>query len=305
MKRLKTRLDVLLASSALCGTLSACGDRDELVETGSEERSSELVTESDKRSYDGRSAAEGCSGYATRFWDCCKPHCGWRGNVPVGMDTAKTCSVDNRVLRDQSLSSSCDGGDSHTCYDFIPRAVSQTVSYGYAATSSGDVCGRCFRLDFTGNSYNAPGDPGSAALRGKTMVVQAINIGYDVSGGQFDILVPGGGVGAFNACSNQWGVSTRELGAQSGGMLAACKQDIGYNASLEEYKSCLAERCNNVFGSRGLTTLQAGCLWYADWFEAADNPSLRYEEVACPRVLIENSGMDRRPLHDIRSSCGN
>ncbi|MEI8634903.1 hypothetical protein P4S72_28405 [Vibrio sp. PP-XX7] len=42
-------------------------------------------------------------------------------------------------------------------------------------------------------------------MQGKTMIVQALNIGYDVSGGQFDLLVPGGGVGAFNACSAQWG----------------------------------------------------------------------------------------------------
>src|SRR5690606_12571556 len=24
--------------------------------------------------------------YTTRFWDCCKPHCGWPGNVPSGVN---------------------------------------------------------------------------------------------------------------------------------------------------------------------------------------------------------------------------
>ena len=27
------------------------------------------------------------------------------------------------------------------------------------------------------------------------------NIGYDVGGGQFDIMIPGGGVGLFNRCA--------------------------------------------------------------------------------------------------------
>lgn len=208
-------------------------------------------------------------------------------------------------MSDINATSSCAGGDAHTCYGLSPYAVNDSLSYGYAATQSGDVCGRCYQLDFTGESYNAPGDPGSAALQGKRMIVQAINIGFDVGGGQFDILVPGGGVGAFNACSDQWGVSNEELGVQYGGFLAACKQDIGYNASLQEYKSCLVDRCNNVFGSRGLTDLQEGCLWYANWFEAADNPSLKYKEVACPTELSGGSGMDRSFLGDVDQSCGN
>ena len=135
------------------------------------------------------------------------------------------------------------------------------------------------------------------------MIVEATNIGYDVSGGQFDILVPGGGVGAFNACSTQWGVSNAELGAQYGGLLAACKQELGYNASLSQYKSCLINRCNSVFGSRGLTELQQACTWYADWFEAADNPALKYKEVPCPSELISRSGMNRGVLNDIKNTC--
>lgn len=88
-------------------------------------------------------------------------------------------------------------------------------------------------------------------------------------------------------------------------MLTACKQSLGYSASLTEYKSCLTQKCNNVFGSRGLTELQQGCLWYADWFEAADNPALKYKEVACPAQLISGSGMDRGPFNDVSKACGN
>jgi len=166
------------------------------------------------------------------------------------------------------------------------------------------VCGRCYQLDFDGTSRNGGNDPGSKALAGKSMVVQAINVGYDVGGGQFDLLVPGGGVGAFNACSSQWGVSNSELGAQYGGFLAACKQQLGYNASLSSYKSCVAQKCTSVFQARGLTDLAAGCSWFVDWFQTADNPSLRYKEVACPAALTGESGMNRSSRNDISSACG-
>lgn len=249
------------------------------------------------------SVVGGCDGYATRYWDCCKPHCGWSGNVPSLVAPLQSCAVNNTRLGDLTAASSCDGGNAHMCWGMAPFAVSDTLAYGYAATSSGDVCGRCYQLQFTGSSHNSPGDPGSAALLGKTMIVQATNIGYDVGGGQFDILVPGGGVGAFNACSAQWGVSNSELGAQYGGLLAACKQELGYNASLAQYKSCLIGRCNSVFGTRGLTELQKACTWYADWFQAADNPALKYKEVACPAELTSRSGMNRGALNDIKTTC--
>ncbi len=246
-----------------------------------------------------------CNGYATRYWDCCKAHCSWTANVPSVVNALPACGSNNSRLSDVNAASACGngGGSAHMCWGMAPFTVSDKLAYGYAATSSGDVCGRCYQLEFTGQSHNSPGDPGSAALAGKVMIVQATNIGYDVSGGQFDILVPGGGVGAFNACSTQWGVSNSELGAQYGGFLAACKQELGYNASLSQYKTCLTNRCNSVFGSRGLTELQQACTWYANWFEAADNPALKYKEVACPAELTSRSGMNRGPLNDIKTSC--
>jgi len=246
----------------------------------------------------------GCDGYATRFWDCCKPHCGWSDNLPGGVEPMGSCSAADQPLNDPDAISSCEGGDAHVCHGMVPFEVSDDLAFGYAATSSGDICGRCFQLEFTGESYNAGNDPGSAALAGKTMIVQAVNIGHDVAGGQMDIMVPGGGVGAFDGCSNQWGVSNQELGAQYGGFLSACKDELGYNASLEQYKSCVTNRCDSVFGERGLDELQAGCHWFAEWFEAADNPALRYQEVECPAELNAGSGMDRSSLGDISNSCG-
>jgi hypothetical protein len=247
----------------------------------------------------------GCRGYATRFWDCCKPHCGWQANVPSGVAPLNSCSASNAPMSDVNAQSSCNGGGAFMCQGLAPHAVNSNLAYGYAATSNGDICGRCYQLDFDGASHNAGNDPGSRALAGKTMIVQAMNIGYDVGGGQFDLLVPGGGVGAFDACSKQWGVSSDEMGAQYGGFLSKCKQQHGYNASLDTYKSCVAQQCTSVFGSRGLTDLEAGCRWFADWFQAADNPSLKYKEVACPTALTAQSGMNRSSRNDVSSACGN
>lgn len=226
----------------------------------------------------------------------------------MGMQAVTSCSAADNPLGNMDARNSCEtGGEAHTCYGLVPYAVSDTLSYGYAATQSGDVCGRCYQLDFSGPSDSSPNDPGSAALAqaGKTMIVQAINIGGDVSGGQFDILVPGGGVGIFNACSAQWGVADNQLGAQYGGLLSACKQELGYDAGLQQYKSCLSAKCDSLFGERGLTELNNGCQWYANWFEAADNPALRYKEVTCPAELTSATGMDRGFLNDISNACGN
>lgn len=181
------------------------------------------------------------------------------------------------------------------CQSMAPWKVTDSLSYGYAAVPGvqNDICGRCYELAFEGYSHNGgANEPGSAALKGKRMIVQATNIGYDVAGGQFDILVPGGGVGAFNACSNQWGISTTELGEQYGGMLASCKQKLGWNASHQDYKSCLTESCE-VFANHNLTEMYEGCMWYVDFFEAADNPALKYREVPCPAEITSRSGVDR------------
>jgi hypothetical protein len=236
---------------------------------------------------------QGTSGYATRFWDCCKPHCAWTANVPSGMAPLKVCTQDGTTTNsDAGAKSSCDGGSAFVCYKFIPFAVDNALSYGFAATSSGDICGKCFELAFTGHGKYSD-TPGAVALKGKRMIVMAINIGYDVSGGQFDLLIPGGGVGAFNGCSTQWGIPNDQLGAQYGGLLSACNQQYGYYDHTA-IKNCLRSKNDALFRSRGLTQLAAGLDWFIDWFEAADNPLLIYREVPCPQELIDISGL-RRP----------
>ena len=235
----------------------------------------------------------GCDGYATRFWDCCKPHCGWSANARSGA-LASCDRSDNGLGGNFDAANSCMGGPAYLCHSNTPWAVSDKLAYGFTAVAAGagsDICGKCYQLDFTGTSRNAAGDPGSAALRGKSMIVQAINIGGDVGGGQFDLAVPGGGVGRYNACSTQWNAMSSELGATYGGFLTTCKQQVSAT-DHQALKTCVMQRCSSVLEAEGLTELAAACKWFVDWFQVADNPALKYAEVPCPAELM-NRGMRR------------
>ena len=230
-------------------------------------------------------------GYATRYWDGCKPHCSWVTNtdgIPV-----KTCNLNNQDNgTDYDIPSACEGGDAFTCWDMAPKEISPTLSYGYAAVpATGDICGTCYELTFTGEGHYDATDDGSMALKAanKKIIVMATNIGHDVQGGQFDLLIPGGGVGAFNACSRQWNVSNTELGAQYGGFLTQCRETLGWNAAHDDVKSCVRNRCDAVFDEPGMSDLKNGCYWFVDWYEAADNPNLQYTEVACPQQLVDGA----------------
>jgi hypothetical protein len=249
---------------------------------------------------------QACQGYATRYWDCCKAHCGWQGNVNPATTPVESCDKNDQshgpVYDIQSSCQTPAEASAFTCYDEAPWAVSDTLAYGFAAIpGQGDVCGRCYQLQFDGTGHYNAADPGSVALTGKTMIVQATNIGFDVAGGQFDILTPGGGVGLFDACSYQWGVQTQELGATYGGFMTFCQQQGGDH---EQVKQCVLGRCAAVFDDPGLAELAAGCEWYVNWYEAADNPNLKYQEVACPPAIVAISGIDRGPLDDITACMG-
>jgi hypothetical protein len=81
-------------------------------------------------------------------------------------------------------------------------------------------------------------------------------------------------------------VPTSQLGPDYGGFLAACKEEISATDG-PALKSCVMQKCTEVFASRGLTELEGGCRWFVEWFHAADNPSLRYAEVPCPSALLD------------------
>ena len=213
----------------------------------------------------------GSNGFATRYWDCCKPSCSWTTSVP-------SCQKDGTSkITDKNAKSGCDsGGSAFECYDFSPWYDSSTnMAYGFAAYNASG-CGVCYELQFTGDGNSGP-NAGAQALKGQQMIVQVINIG-NITSGQFDLLIPGGGVGAMtNGCSAQWG--SVDLGATNGGLLTECNGDA----------TCMKGKCQSVFGS--MPGLKAGCDWFTGWFSSADNPKLIYKQVSCPSQITSKSGI--------------
>lgn len=217
------------------------------------------------------------SGYATRYWDSCKPHCAWNGKGGPATTPTRTCHADGS-LAGADEASACDGGTAGTCLSQIPQIINDQVAYAFAATPGGENdCGRCFMLTFTGEGKDGT-NARSRALKGKKLIVISSNIGYDVAGGQFDIMIPGGGVGKFNGCGVM-GLSC--AGEQYGGLLATCEKAGGGDAKI---KSCLVESCNREYANK--PQAKEGCLFMATWMNAAStNPRHTYVEVECPAEL--------------------
>ncbi len=231
----------------------------------------------------------GLSGYgwASRYWDCCKPSCSWSDNAGWGNE-ARECDVNQNVLSNKYARSLCEnGGESTTCLSQSPFTINgcDQLGFAFAAVPAGKgVCGRCFALEFTGEGkYESRKN--HKALLGKKLIVMASNIGYDVAGGQFDILIPGGGEGYYQGkCGNVLG----NIGAtQYGGLLSDCENSVGWALSDDDMytqrKQCLVNKCNSVFANK--SRAKQGCLFLANFLEAAGNPVLKYYEIECPQVL--------------------
>jgi hypothetical protein len=41
-------------------------------------------------------------------------------------------------------------------------------------------------------------------------------------------------------------------------------------------------------GLREQADLLAGCTWFVNWFEVADNPNLVAKEIACPQMIKDH-----------------
>ena len=226
--------------------------------------------------------------------------------MPDFLQPARQCAESGATLADATSASSCDGGPSFTCLDQTPTvdASDASIGYAFAATPGTDprgTCGGCFELRFTGDGHFLASDVGSRQLAGKRLIVQATNIGYDVHANQFDVMIPGGGVGAFDACTQQWGIELRNksLGARYGGFLSQCLQDEpAAIADLAARKACVRRHCEDVFaGAAALAPLLQGCHWFVDFYEAADNPRHEWRPVHCPAALTARSaaGFSRDP----------
>ncbi len=196
-----------------------------------------------------------------------------------------------------------------TCTDMAPIQVTENLSYGYVAGTADGKCGKCYHLQYDGHFKNESQDnkPKAThqALKGKHMVVMASNIGHDVAGGnpqlpagQFDLMVPGGGVGNFDALSLQVGVARSDLGVNDGGFLSECQNKIGWDNTLEAYQECVLAKCELIF--RDWPNMLRGCKWFAEWYMAADNPTYYIEEVECPQYLIDHYMTTLNPTKDSR-----
>ena len=250
--------------------------------------------------------SNGKTGWSSRYWDACKPHCSWLSSVDTtseaayqaGGTVARNCNIhDVEVpafywMGYEGTNSACvnnNAGGTYTCTDMAPIQVSENLSYGYVAAPGaqfGGGCGKCFHLQFNGGNHANDVKATHKALKGKHMIVMASNIGYDVEAGQYDMLVPGGGVGAFNALSTQIGVPASGLGANGGGFLTECQQSLGWDNTVEAYQQCVLDKCDQVF--KDWPNLLRGCRWYAEWYMAADNPTYNWEEVECPQYLVDH-----------------
>ena len=267
--------------------------------------------------------SNGNKGWNSRYWDACKPHCSWisdgqegktdtttQESYEKGMTTARNCNIHDVEVPTFTLGHAVqqywfgfEGTDNacgnakekgvFTCTDMAPIAVNDSLSYAYVAgPGSQTTCGKCFHLQYDGSFKDASANNAAKethkALKGKHIVVMTSNIGHDVENGQFDLMVPGGGVGAFDALSTQVNGANINWGAGFGGFLTECQSKHGYDNKLEVYQQCVRDMCDAAFGNAGFPNLLRGCHWFADWYMAADNPTYHWEEVECPQYLIDH-----------------
>ena len=257
----------------------------------------------------------GKTGWNSRYWDGCKPHCSWLSSVDTtneetyqaGRTVARNCNVHDVEVPAYTLghavqqywmgyegtNSACDTKDpsgTFACTDMAPIAVNENLSYAYVAGSGKQYqygCGKCYHLQYNGGKSDGDVKKTHKALNGKHIVVMVSNIGHDVVEGQFDLLVPGGGVGAFDALSTQLGLTDASvLGANGGGIGRVCFEQVGWDGEVADFQKCIIDGCEKAFGK--WPNLLRGCKWYAEWYMAADNPTYNWEEVECPQYLIDH-----------------
>lgn len=200
----------------------------------------------------------------TRFWDCCKPSCGWKGKADFS-NPVESCTADNKPT-DYAAGTGCNGGTAYQCSNQQPWKINDTLSYGYAGAfimpslTGGGIedawCCACYQLDFT-----------SEPLIGKRMIIQASNTAYDVTNvNRFSLAVsssgaictnfselillqvPGGNTTSTNACAQQYGVDQSVFGENMVGV-----------SSIDD--------CQNL-----PEDLRAGCQWRFDWYKDASFP---------------------------------
>lgn len=146
------------------------------------------------------------------------------------------------------------------CSNQQPWVVNKTLAFGFAAVSftggaDTNLCCSCFLLSFEGQ------------LKGKKMLIQYTNTGGPLAVNQFDISLPGGGVGVFpKGCMKQWHAPATGWGDQFGGVHTK-------------------EECSQL-----PKVLQSGCKFRFEFMEGVSNPNATFTQVKCPSALLKITG---------------
>ncbi|KAG5869127.1 hypothetical protein JTB14_023937 [Gonioctena quinquepunctata] len=202
------------------------------------------------------------TGITTRYWDCCKPSCSWTGNIHTKTNIPITsCAIDGDTPLSPDEMSGCGNGTAHMCTNQQPFVVNSTLAFGFAAASfKGNVdyqlCCGCVLLTFQGE------------LAHKKMLVQVTNAGSDLVVNQFDLAMPGGGVGLSNGCTTQWNAPADGWGERYGGVTS--------EAGCDE----LPEQ------------LRSGCKFRFGFMEGISNPNVTFVQVQCPKELVDITGCE-------------
>lgn len=214
------------------------------------------------------------SAKTTRYWDCCKPSCSWPGKAAVS-NPAATCAIDGSTHVGFNEQSGCDGGNAFMCadaspwYDPITQKSYATAAANIKGLGEDGWCCACYELNL---------DNGKPPV-----VVHVTNTGGDLAENHFDILVPGGGFGIFDACTRQWDATESVWGERYGGVMAAGKPQ----SSCDEFPDALKE----------------GCRWQYDYL--GDNPHVTsFYRVQCPAELTARSGCTRDDENNVAGGSG-
>lgn len=211
------------------------------------------------------------NGKTTRYYDCCKPSCSWPGKA-LFTNPVNTCTKDSITLINNNEQSGCNGGTSYICSNQQPIVINDNLAYGFAAAKLGgqsesDWCCGCYELYFTGEDNQ--GGSSAQSIAGKRFVVQATNTGGDLGDNHFDLQLPGGGVGIFNGCTDEFKAPNGGWGDRYGGV-----------HSIEE--------CNAL-----PEIIRSGCQFRFEFLGGADNPSVKLRRVRCPDEIIARTGCRR------------
>ena len=252
----------------------------------------------------------------TRYFDGCKPACGWSGNVlkPTIKGPVKGCSVvkpgaEQERVDPNAYSACSDGGTSYACLD-TTAFTENGQRYAFAAieldiTSSSNTvsCCECYEATIL-----------EGPMEGETIHVQMINNGVGAGSGILDLHVVGAGHGYNNVVAKNsadpvpFGGTLGKTGASSAPMFSESDwgpQDNLWGKRFSYYNN------ENSFGYAG--GISSACSSQQDCFEkcealpapaveackwefaddgmrGASVPRASLRRIKCPEALHSRSG---------------